>query len=242
MEIIYEDTLIETFEFLNKTATKLSLIDCDLSEIPDLDEYSFKEINLSYNELRKIPKLPSCIEVLNLSFNNLIGKINLSQYKSLRVLRINDNKLQAFPKLPEGIKIIDARFNYFKIIDNIPESTEKLLISYNLNLVSCNISKSLLDIWNLYCPKLQMNIPNGVWENGIRKLVKPSKVMYKQCKENECLISYKPFNQKSEYLTCEKCNVEYLYKEITKWLSENDECPHCRQKWTFKDFLYINHG
>lgn len=242
MEIIYERTPIDSFEFLNKTATKLALIHCELSEVPDLNEYCFKEIDLSHNELREIPKLPSCIEVLIVSFNNLVGKINLSQYKSLRVLRINDNKLQVFPKLPEGVKTIDARFNHFKIINNIPDSTEKLMISYNHKLTNCNIPKNLVNIWNLYCPKLKLELPVGIWQNGIRKLDKPSKIIYKKCNENECLISYEPFNEKSEYLDCNKCGVEYLYSEIIKWLCENDECPHCRQKWTFKDFLYINYG
>lgn len=236
MEICPINILIQK---IDKNATLLKLRDCDISELPDLDEYSFKEIDLSYNELRKIPKLPSCIEVLKLSFNKLVGKINLSQYTSLRILRINDNKLQIFPKLPNSIKIIDARFNHFSVIKNIPNNTEKILISYNENLKTINIPTNLKNIWTLNCPNLKITLPSGIWVNGKRIINRPEKIIYKKSNGKECLISYQELN---EYLTCDKCEVEYLYSEIIRWLSENEECPHCRQKWVFKDFLYINNG
>jgi len=243
MEIRYFREPIDSFEFLNTTATKLKLIECGITEMPDLDKYNFKEIDLSFNELRKIPKFPDCIEVLNLSWNKLHGKIDLSQYKSLRVLRIHDNKLQIFPKLPESIKKVDSRFNYFKVINNLPNTVEKLLLSYNPNLQSFNCPKSLKNLWIYACPKLKtIEFPNNISLNGVRNINKPTNIIYKKCKDNECLISHEQFNEKSEYLACDKCNVEYLYTSIMTWLSENDECPHCRQDWNFKDFLYINHG
>lgn len=243
MEISYFREPIDSFEFLNTTATKLKLIECGITEMPDLDKYNFREIDLERNELRKIPKLPGCIEVLNLSLNKLVGKIDLSQYKSIRVLRINDNKLQIFPKLPEGVKEVDSRFNYFKVIHHLPDSIEKLLLSYNPNLEKFNIPKSLRNLWVYNCPKLKTNeYPNNINLNGVRNIVKPKEIVYKKCKEEHCLISYDSFNENCEFVICNYCNVEYLYSSIIVWLSENDECPHCRQDWVFNDFLYINHG
>lgn len=243
MEIRYFRECIDSFEFLNTTATKLKLIECEITEMPDLDNYNFREIDLSFNELRKIPKLPDCIEILNLSWNKLIGKIDLSRYKSLRVLRIHDNKLQIFPKLPDGIKEVDSRFNYFKVINNLPDTVEKLLLSYNPNLEKFNISKSLRNLWVYNCPKLkELELPRNISLNGVRNIEKPKEIIYKKCKETKCLISYDSFNENCEFVICNHCNVEYLYSSIIVWLSENDECPHCRQDWNFNDFLYINHG
>lgn len=243
MEIRLFREHIDSFEFLNSSAIKLKLNECGLTEIPDLDEYNFKEIDLERNDLQKIPKFPSCIEVLNLSWNKLIGKIDLSGYKSLRVLRIHDNKLQIFPKLPNNIKEVDIRFNYFKTIRYLPDNIEKLLLSYNPNLESFQCPKNIKTLWTYNCPKLtDVKVPKNISLNGVRNIEKPKEVIFKKTKENECLISYEPFNENSEYLMCEKCNVEYLYSAIMTWLSENDECPHCRQDWCFNDFLYINHG
>jgi hypothetical protein len=119
-----------------------------------------------------------------------------------------------------------------------------LLISYNPNLqYFLSIPKNLKNLWIYYCPKLiDVKVPKNIYLNGVRNIEKPKEIIYKKCNEKECLISYEPFNVNSEYMVCDKCNVEYLYSAIMTWLSENDECPHCRQDWYFNDFLYINHG
>jgi hypothetical protein len=241
MEICFERIIIESFDFLNKNAIKLKLNFCELEEIPNLDEYSFKEIDLSYNELKKLPKFPKDIEVLKVSFNRLIGTINLTEYTKLKELRINDNRLQIFPKLPNGIKYIDSRFNFFKEIKNIPDSIEKIMLSYNYNLIDFNLPKSIKKVWTHCCPKLKKEYPFGVWVNNKRSLQKPENTIKRPCNNKECLISFDELIAGSEYLMCETCKMEYLYSEIVLWLSECESCPHCRQLWDFKDFLYINY-
>jgi hypothetical protein len=57
--------------------------------------------------------------------------------------------------------------------------------------------------------------------------------------DDVCLISLSDIESGTEYRECHSCNKAFINEFITQWLTDNNNCPHCRTGWQ-SHTIYIN--
>jgi hypothetical protein len=65
---------------------------------------------------------------------------------------------------------------------------------------------------------------------NFRNLIKS--VSYTECRNDKCPICYE-FMYSCDMVKCNTCKNTYDYVCIERWLSMNESCPLCRDKWKY---------
>ena len=148
-EIIFKNIteLPKDIIYLSLTNEKLKEFNCDMF-------LKLKKLDLRFNKIEKFICNICELEILNISFNNLI-KFTLKGNSSLKWLDISFNNLTEFSSI-NNLKYLNISFNKLIIFDcNISNELEELNISNNnlteftlkdnSSLKYLNISKNLLE-------------------------------------------------------------------------------------------------
>ena len=134
------ETLICSFNFIEKLPSDIpsTLICLNIShnELKQAESFesivNLKELDISYNHLKSLPKLPNKLEKFNAEHNEM-NEVTKVTTKNLNVLQLNSNK---FIRLPD---IKDSHISYIYIRDNHLQTLETSNI--------CNFIKKI-DITN----------------------------------------------------------------------------------------------
>jgi len=134
-KVIKQNNIIANFKYCN--ISELSWVDEEFNDnvftLPDWINFfdiSYNSIYAFYKGSSHDYKLPTDLQVLNLSFNKL-DFIPDNIPKGLVALNISNNTIKFLPKLPNVIKVVNAAHNTIKWFDQELEHLEKLNLSYN---------------------------------------------------------------------------------------------------------------
>ena len=140
----------------------LDLSNQNLTKIPViLDDVT--ELNLSYNQITKIENLPDSLQILILD-NNKITKIeNLPN--SLQKLWLGNNQITKIENLPENLQTLYLYNNQITKIENLPENLQTLYLYDNQITKIENLPDSLQKLWlgNNQITKIE-NLPDSLQE------------------------------------------------------------------------------
>lgn len=105
-----------------------------LTSIPDLDTYCPKltSLNLSYNYLNSIAKLPETMVNLDISWNSIEALSDLDNYTKMTAFIASGNKIKHVPKLPENLTDLQLYQNEIETAEqsNLPQLA-KLFVNKN---------------------------------------------------------------------------------------------------------------
>ena len=157
--------------------SKLVLSNNNLTSVPDLSYLkTLKVINISRNQISRMPNLPLTIENIDVE-NNLIPDVDVIRYTKLIELDISFNPtttISALPKsllefraiyteftefkdeLPTNIQLIDLEHSKINQIPTIPVSVVYLDLQYT-NIQSVNIEYGDSKLIRLYCYNTPIN-------------------------------------------------------------------------------------
>lgn len=158
-----------------KTTFQYEMIDISQNCITSFPifETVITEINISYNNINMIESISYLVNLQLLKVSNCnLSQLpaDISNMKSLKYLYCNDNHLQCIPDLTNTSLIeLSAENNEISTQFNIPETLEKLDLSYNnLNsfkigqnltrLRKLNLSHNNLDIFEIHQDYLELDI------------------------------------------------------------------------------------
>ena len=121
---------------MKENKTELDLSSKDLKKIPDLKKFSITKLNLSHNKIKKLDyrKLPSSLEFIDLSYNQLKDSIILSQPSfPLIKMDLSNNKI-TFLLVKFCLKNLDVSRNnlsYLGFYCGGEKTLDSLNISHN---------------------------------------------------------------------------------------------------------------
>ena len=216
----------------------LSIPNNNLISLPDLSTTKITTLNCSCNQLTKIPRLPDCLESLDISCNNILDDINNNLPSSLLYLQAHDNQLtsikglpihlrfldvsknkltQISDKLPNDIKIFDCSDNNLIAISDLPNELTYFDCSNNrlsnipnlpINLTYLDASKNQL----IEIPELPNQLTYlDIHENLLRSLPEtlPSSISYLYCNNNQ-------LNKLPDLLPSSLNYLDLAYNQLTE--------------------------
>ena len=121
LSLLKLDSISITKEYcIQNEITHINLASNNLHQLSDLFEFTtLKELNLSFNKLKQLPKLSESLTKLSLSHNEFVqlnqtnrSNTNSQLFDSLIELNISHNKISEFPPMKQ-LQKIDCSFNCF---------------------------------------------------------------------------------------------------------------------------------
>ena len=110
----------------------LTLSECKISKIYNLNKSPLETLNVNYNKLSELPEIPDSVANLDVSFNAIRSLNNLSS--SLKSLNLRHNELSHIPKLPDNLEVFDCSENQnLKGLPILPDNIKMLYLN------DCNI-------------------------------------------------------------------------------------------------------
>ncbi|MDZ5641828.1 NEL-type E3 ubiquitin ligase domain-containing protein, partial [Enterobacter sp. A103] len=126
-------------EFFPHGLIKLDVSNNNLTEVPDNLPETLTDLDIHHNKILSIPpqKLAACTNLtyLDISHNSLVGLPPLPSM--LEMLNVSNNNILLLPSpLPAGLELLDASHNkLINLPEHLPDSLEEFNIGYNnLNL------------------------------------------------------------------------------------------------------------
>ena len=112
---------------------KLTYINVDYNKITRLKRIpsGVREFNCANNLLTVLPELPASLLSLDCSFNKISV---LPPLNNLITLYCTNNLLTALPTLPNGIEGLICSYNQLKVLPTFPKSLVRVSCQYNLDL------------------------------------------------------------------------------------------------------------
>jgi Leucine-rich repeat (LRR) protein len=151
----------------------LNLSNQNLTKIPIIPNDVTKLI-LSHNQITKIENLPDSLQELWLDDNQITKIENLTS--SIQELWLNDNQIIKIENLPNSLQELHLRNNEITKIENLPENLQELYLIHNQITKIENLSNSLqiLSLINNQITKIA-NLSNSIQtlylhENQITKI------------------------------------------------------------------------
>lgn len=131
MNIMYRIFFLSFFIFFNCKSSKnnlllrkeisyyevLDLSNKSLTEIPDLSNYTIRELNLSHNKITLYDesKLPKGLSKINISHNKLNGYLRIESFNYMDELNISNNRIDSL-YVQACLKKINASYNNLTLI------------------------------------------------------------------------------------------------------------------------------
>ncbi len=139
------------FEFpvLPISLRNLRMANCEFDTLPDLSGItSLEYLNISGNNLTILPTLPSNLEDLQCS-NNQLSVSNLAGLPdNLEILNCKFNDLSTLPSLPQTLTLLECSNNELTLLPPLPQSLTRLYCSNNELTLLPPLPQSLT---RLYC-------------------------------------------------------------------------------------------
>ena len=129
---------ITILDLSNPENSKINLIET-LKELPDLSEWtSLVTLKANWHKIKKFPKLPSQIELIELRTNSIEQMPQLSQYTMLESLNLKDNYIEEIDSdylFPDSLRTINLGFNKIRKFEcQIPQDLGYLNLEFNFLL------------------------------------------------------------------------------------------------------------
>jgi hypothetical protein len=86
-------------------------------------------LDLSNENLTKIPIIPNDVTELHLQYNQITKIENLSN--SIQILWLNNNQITKIENLPENLQKLDSSYNQITKIENLPKNIQTLYLDSN---------------------------------------------------------------------------------------------------------------
>jgi hypothetical protein len=123
----------------------LNLSKQNLTKIPVIPNH-VTELNLAYNQITKIENLPNSLQYLNLGINQITKIENLPD--SLQELCLDHNKITKIANLPSSMQKLWLCDNQITKIANLPSSVQELYLNYNQITKIENLPENLQTLYS----------------------------------------------------------------------------------------------
>jgi Leucine-rich repeat (LRR) protein len=228
--VIYCKVNNEKFEFNNieellkyDRYNEITYLVCTCYKLTKLPS-TLQILNCSNNELTKLPELPSTLQELYCYSNKLTELPELPS--TLQKLDCSKNKLTELPELLSTLQKLDCTFNNLTKLPELPSTLQELDCSNN----------ELTEL-----PELPQSLKYLNGEKYVHKIEPPKdrKIINKVPSEDKCMISLQLL-ENQEYEECINCHKPYILEYLLKWLEIDYRCPNCTKPWKWSEFIYKN--
>jgi len=187
-------------------------------------------MDLSYLNLKRLPKLPNNLHILFCNDNKLRKLPDLSQFSTLQELWCHNNKLTSLPDLPNSLLILNCSINKLISLPDLPTNLKRLYC--NMNQLT-NISDLPNTLQTLHCENNKLTsltnlpyLPNSLQELYCRwnKLTKLPILCHTYLKYLDCI------SNKLTSLPTLPNTLQTLYCDEIKNIKLNSSCIYINNK------------
>lgn len=222
-----DDPLPEYFHLiaLPESLHSLTIKNQPITELPSLVTMpKLRSITINETNLKKVPKLPSQLEILNLEDNQIESFEDTEFPKSIVTIQVGYNKITQLPRLPhENIVNFNVNDNQLEYIDIDCLYKNKLpLLEINDNTM-CYASNRwseppVLDEYGLPPLVSKVTVQIGDWVNDVDVMVRGKFVPLKDLQYQSQLKYSNYFSEFPKQLVSE------LYQDICKFIGFSQDC------------------